>query len=147
MPDGSLAEKLDALFLARGDASLEDVARAIRQSGGPTVSASYLWLLRTGKKDNPTLRHVEALARHFGVPGVPPAYFFDDALTEQETPAPELLAALRDPEVRVLALRATGLSALGRQALSELAVQLGRIEAQASVRRTGGTPRRRRGAA
>ena len=73
-PSPSLAEKLDALFRARGDASLEDVARAIRAGGGPTISASYLWLLRTGRKTNPTLRHLEALARYFGVP---PAYFFD----------------------------------------------------------------------
>jgi hypothetical protein len=39
-PDRTLAEKLDALFRARGDASLEDVARAIRHAGGPTISAS-----------------------------------------------------------------------------------------------------------
>lgn len=97
MPERSLAEKLDALFLARGDTSLEDVARVIREAGGPTISVSSLWLSRTGKKDNPTLRHVAALARYFGVA---PGHFFDDGLTDAVTKDAEGLAALRSPEVR-----------------------------------------------
>ncbi len=136
MPDRSLAEKLDVLFRAHGDASLEDVARAIRQSGGPTISASYLWLLRTGKKDNPTLRHVEALARYFGVA---PGHFFADGLTDAVTKDAEGLAALRLPEVRRLAVRAAGLSARSRRALAELADALGEVEAS-----TGRQKRRRR---
>ncbi|MDQ3703137.1 MAG: XRE family transcriptional regulator, partial [Chloroflexota bacterium] len=125
MPDRSLAEKLDALFLARGDTSLEDVARAIRQTGGPTISASYLWLLRTGQKDNPTLRHVEALARHFGVA---PGHFFADGLTDAVTADAEALVALRSPEVRRLAVRAAGLSERARRALAELADALAEVE-------------------
>ena len=135
MPDGSLAEKLDVLFRARGDASLEDVARAVRQTGGPPVSASSLWLLRTGKKDNPTLRHVAALARYFGVA---PGYFFEDGLTEAVTGDAEGLAALRSPGVRRLAVRAAGLSARSRQALGDLADALGAVEA------VTGRPARRR---
>ena len=135
MPERSLAEKLDALFRARGDASLEDVARAIRQAGGPTISASYLWLLRTGKKDNPTLRHVEALARYFGVA---PGHFFADGLTEAVTGDAEGQAALRSPEVRRLAVRAAGLSARSRQALADLADALDEVEA------ASGRPARRR---
>ena len=82
----TLADKLDRLIQANGSPSLEKVAQAILERGGPTISVSYLWLLRTGQKDNPTLRHLEAIAGYFGVP---PAYFFDDDLTEQDAVAPE----------------------------------------------------------
>lgn len=124
----TVAEKLDHLLQAHGTPSLEKVAQAILERGGPTVSASYLWLLRTGKKDNPTLKHVTALATYFGVP---PAYFFDDALTEQDEADPELVVALRGPGIRALAVRAAGLSPLGQRALVTLAEQLEQIEAQA----------------
>ena len=50
----AFAERLDRLFRAAGDPSLEDTARAIHDGGGPTISASYLWLLRTGRR--PTRR-------------------------------------------------------------------------------------------
>ena len=140
MPDPlspSLAEKLDALFRARGDASLEDVAREIRRAGGPTISASYLWLLRTGRKTNPTKRHLEALAAYFGVP---PAHFFDAALTDAVAGDAEGQAALRVPEARALAVRAAGLSARSRRALVELADAL----AEAEGARPPPAPRRRR---
>ena len=137
MPDRSLAEKLDALFLARGDTSLEDVARAIRQAGGPTISASYLWLLRTGQRDNPTIRHVEALARYFGVA---PVHFFAACPPGAATGDAEGLAAIRSPDVRRLAVRAAGLSERSRRALVELAAALAEVEAAT------GRPVRRRSA-
>ena len=136
-PSPSLAEKLDALFCARGDASLEDVARAIRAGGGPTISASSLWLLRTGRKTNPTLGHLEALAGYFGVP---PGHFFDAALTDAATGDAEGLAALRDFEVRRLAVRAAGLSPRARRALVERPTRWGRRRRAGVVRR----PERRR---
>lgn len=74
-PEGkrTLASKLDYLFETvrpRGRTAYthEEVATEIAKRGGPTVSASYIWSLRTGKKDNPTMRHLEALADFFGVP-------------------------------------------------------------------------------
>lgn len=146
----TFAHKLDLLFRAHGDPSLREVTEAIRRrtrEGGATISATYLWLLRTGRRRNPTLDHLALLADHFAVS---PAYFFDDALVDRTASWAEadleLLGALRDPAVRALALQAKGLSVLGRQALGGLAVQLERIEAQAGVRRTAGAPRRRRGA-
>jgi hypothetical protein len=42
----------------------------------PTDPATYLRQLRKGLRDNPTKRHLEALADFFGVA---PIYFFDDA--------------------------------------------------------------------
>ena len=109
----TLAEKLDYLFRVvhpkgRGEYTYREVAQAINDAdAGTTISASYLWQLRRGDKDNPTIRHVEALARFFGVP---PSYFLDDAAAGEITAQLELLAAMRDSEVREIALRASDLS-------------------------------------
>lgn len=111
-PRRTLAEKIDRLFATvrpagRGEYSHEQVARAIRDSGGPTISATYIWQLRKGMRDNPTMRHLEALAGFFGVS---PAYFLDDQAAEQIEAELELLASLRDTSVRNVALRAADLS-------------------------------------
>ena len=111
----TLAEKLDRLFEVvhppdRGEHTHEEVAAALRERGGPTISATYIWQLRRGHRDNPTKRHLEALADFFGVP---PAYFFDDAAAERVDAELQLLAAMRDASVRGVALRAFGLSAEG----------------------------------
>src|SRR5438045_6041845 len=108
----TLAAKIDRLFAAvhpraRGEYSHEEVAEAIRGRGGPTISATYVWQLRKGIRDNPTKKHLEALADFFGVA---PAYFFDDAAAERIDAELNLLVAIRDAQVRQLALRASGLS-------------------------------------
>ncbi|GGS93281.1 helix-turn-helix domain-containing protein [Streptomyces chromofuscus] len=109
----TLAQKLDHLFVTihprdRGAYSYEEVASGIERSGGPTISASYIWSLRTGKKDNPTMKHLEALAGFFGVA---PSYFFNDESAERIAAELSLLASMRDNRVRDVALRASGLSA------------------------------------
>jgi transcriptional regulator with XRE-family HTH domain len=53
---------------------VDEVANAIAGQGGAHLSANYIWMLRKGQRDNPTVRAVESLARFFGVPT---AYFFD----------------------------------------------------------------------
>jgi transcriptional regulator with XRE-family HTH domain len=110
-PRRTIAEKLENLFHTvagpRGEYSLDDVATGIRQRGGPTISASYIWQLRKGVKDNPTKKHMEALADFFGVPA---AYFFDDDAAARIEAELGMLAALRDAGVRGVALRAAGLS-------------------------------------
>ncbi|MEW1683185.1 helix-turn-helix domain-containing protein [Streptomyces sp. NPDC093594] len=78
--DISFADKLNRLFTTvRPDPSHEysneQVASAIREGGVP-ISQSYIWQLRKGRKTNPTLRHLQALAKFFGVPA---AYFVDDS--------------------------------------------------------------------
>lgn len=108
----SLAEKLDQLFKVvhprdRGEFTYREVAAEIQARGGPTISASYIHQLRTGAKDNPTKKHLEALAALFGVS---PAYFFDDVEAEKIDAQLALLAALRDAGVRHVTLRAAGLS-------------------------------------
>src|SRR5438270_311624 len=106
-PRRTLAHKLERLFHTmhpkdRGEYSLEEVAEGIRQRGGPTISATYIWQLRKGLKDNPTKKHLEALADFFGVS---PLYFFDDEAAARIDAELRLLIALRDGPVRHLALR------------------------------------------
>ncbi|MFC4015242.1 helix-turn-helix domain-containing protein [Nonomuraea purpurea] len=135
MPEGdggerTLAAKLNHLFQtvhprAGGEYSFEEVAEAIRSRGGPTISATYVWQLRKGIRDNPTKRHLEALAGFFGVP---PAYFFDDEATERIDAELELLSALRDAPVRQLALRASGLSTKSLETITGMIERIRELE-------------------
>lgn len=81
------------------------------------VSATYLWQLRTGVKDNPTLRHLLALARFFGVPLT---YFAPDDTTRGRDLPAEVVAALTDDNVRDLVLRTVGLSDRSLQAIASM---------------------------
>jgi transcriptional regulator with XRE-family HTH domain len=125
----TLAAKIDRLFRAgrggRGEHGYTEVASAIRRRGGPTVSHTYLWQLRRGLRDNPTKRHLEALADFFGVP---PAYFFDDAAAARVEAELELLAAMRDEGVRHLAARAHGLSPASLAAITDMVELARRVE-------------------
>lgn len=125
----SLADKLDRLFTvvrpSKGEYTHEQVAKAIMERGGPTISASYLWQLRKGLRDNPTKKHLEALAGFFGVP---PSYFFDEDESERIDAELDLLAAMRDASVRQVALRATGLSAQTLRAITEMIDRAREIE-------------------
>jgi transcriptional regulator with XRE-family HTH domain len=125
----TLAEKIDRLFgtvhPAKGEYSHEDVATAIREAGGPTISATYLWQLRKGLRDNPTKRHLEALAGFFGVS---PAYFFDDEAAQRIDAELDLLAAMRDASVRHVALRASGLSTESLQAIADMIERVRKLE-------------------
>jgi transcriptional regulator with XRE-family HTH domain len=126
----SLASKLDHLFRtirprSGGEYSFEEVAEGVRERGGPTISATYVWQLRRGIRDNPTKRHLEALAGFFGVP---PAYFFDDEATERIDAELELLNALRDASVRQIALRASGLSPKSLDAITDMVERVRELE-------------------
>ena len=108
----TLAAKVDRLFdiVRRPDGKQhtnEEVAAACRDATGESFSTTYLWQLRTGRRDNPTKRHLEALANFFDVPV---AYFFDDDQGRQIHAELELLGALRNAEIRNVALRAVNLS-------------------------------------
>ncbi|MFC7303230.1 helix-turn-helix domain-containing protein [Streptomyces monticola] len=109
---GSLADRLNHLFevihpAGRRPYSNEEVATLLQEQGGPTVSGTYLWQLRTGRRDNPTKRHLEALADFFGVPV---AYFFDDDVARRVGTELDTLRRLREAGVQHIALRAVGLS-------------------------------------
>ena len=126
----SLSEKLDFLFRTvhpseRGEFTFEEVAEEIRARGGPTISATYIWQLRKGIRDNPTKKHLEALADFFGVP---PAYFFDAAAAKRIDAELALLVALRDGSVRQLALRAFGLSPSSLKTIASMVERVRELE-------------------
>lgn len=128
--ESSFAARLDHLFTVvhppdRGEYSYREVAESIERSGGPTISASYIWQLRTGVKDNPTKRHIEALAAFFGVG---PTYFFDDTQAARVDAELALVAAMRDAGIRQLALRATGLSTESLNVIADLIERTRRLE-------------------
>ena len=128
-PRRTLAEKVDRLFSqvrpAKGEYSYEHVASAIRAEGGPTISATYLWQLRKGFRDNPTMKHLEALSSFFGVP---PAYFFDDEVAERIDAELSLLATIRDASVRKVALRASGLSPESLDTIADMIERVRKLE-------------------
>ena len=122
-PDGLLAQRLDRLFRSvhpedRKPFTPAEVADAINDAAGERVtSGTYLWQLRTGRRDNPTYKVITGLSQFFGVP---PTYFFpDDAMQQDAVPA-ELAAALSDDKVREMALRAAGLSDRSLTAITDM---------------------------
>ena len=127
----TLAAKLDYLFRVvhpkgRGEYTYREVAQAINDAeSGTTISASYVWQLRRGEKDNPTIRHIEAMARFFGVP---PSYFLDDQAAADIAAQLELLASMRDNDVREIALRASDLSPAALKMIRNLIEDTRRIE-------------------
>lgn len=126
----TLAEKLDYLFRqvhprGRGEFSYREVASGIEKAGGATASPTYLMYLRKGQRTNPSLQHLEALAAFFGVP---PAYFLDEETARRVTQELELLAALRDSDVRAVALRMASLSPEGVAAVTRMVEEVRRSE-------------------
>lgn len=124
----TLADKINRLFDQlldeHGPRSNDEVADAIT-AAGTKISSSYLWLLRTGRRDNPGKHHLEAIARYFRVP---PAYFFDDRLADQIDAELELMGAMRKAGVRELALRAADLSPDSVRAIAAMVEQARKVE-------------------
>ncbi len=135
-PDGpGLADKVNRLFrtvrpAGRREYSNQDVANALAEQGSAPISATYIWQLRKGLRDNPTKRHLEALAQFFGVP---PAYFFDDDAGRQIAAELDLLAAMRDVGVRQIAQRTAGLSPAGLDVIRSLVEHVRQLEGLAGA--------------
>ncbi len=123
VPPGTFAARLEVLFErfpnpATGRRyTYPAVAAAIaaraaerdeHDRAGRSMSPTYIWQLTVGLRDNPTVKRVEALAEHFGVP---PRYFVDDeeeiAVLDGEL---RMIAAMRLAGVSAVAHRARGLS-------------------------------------
>jgi transcriptional regulator with XRE-family HTH domain len=130
-PRGNLARKMDHLFNSvhpkgRGPYSYKEAAALISEAAGEDViSHSYLWQLRTGKRDNPTMRQLAVLSAFFGVPV---SYFFDDEASDRAAQEVELAMAIKDPDVRDLALSTAGLSAVSLKALRNMTDTLWTLE-------------------
>jgi transcriptional regulator with XRE-family HTH domain len=128
---GTFTAKLNRLFdtIASPDGSPytnDEVATAITESG-TSISGSYIWMLRKGQRDNPTLRHIEALARFFGIPV---SYFFDDELGREVERDLKLLAALKDAQVRKIALRSADLNERSLHIVTDIIDRVRELEQQ-----------------
>lgn len=133
----TLAEKLEHLFTTihprdRGEYSLQEVCDGVREQGGPGMTPTYLWQLRTGLRDNPSKAHLEALGRFFGID---PKYFLDSELADQIDKELELIVAMRDAGIRNLALHASRLTPEGLQVALSIVEQVGRLETRSSGRK------------
>jgi transcriptional regulator with XRE-family HTH domain len=129
-PPRTVAQKLEHLFRTvrkpdQREYSNDEVAAAIAEQQGETISSSYIWYLRTGQRDNPTFKHINALARFFGVPA---AYFFDDEVSDRVETELALLNAMRDAGVRDVALRAAGLSPTSLRTIAEVITRVSELE-------------------
>ena len=126
----TLADRLDRLFRTarspRGRPyTTGEAARAIAAAGGPTISPTYLWELRTGRATDPRRSHLRALAAFFGVPC---GYFFDDEPTSPTSDDPAVLLALRDDAVRRFVARLAGLSPTTLEALVGIVERIRTLE-------------------
>jgi len=126
----TLAEKLDRLFKSGhpsrgGEYTYEEVADGIKRLGLPPISPSYLWELRTGKKDNPRMQHLESIAAFFGVT---PADFYNEEAFDRIDARLELFAALRDAGVEQLALNAADLSPETLRTITQLVERARQLE-------------------
>jgi transcriptional regulator with XRE-family HTH domain len=126
----TLAERIDCLFRThrspRGrEYTYREVADGVTALNGVTLSAAYLWQLRTGAKDNPSSNHLAALARFFNVA---PSYFFDDELTNLPEAELRLLAATKHGLPRAAASNLAGLSDESLGAVLALARRLRELE-------------------
>ena len=126
----SIAGKLDRLFQqvrprGQGEYSYMAVAEAIRADQGIQISHTYIWQLRTGRRDNPTVQHLRGLATFFGVPV---AYFLDDDEARKIDGQLALLSTLRDAQVTEIALRAADVSPSSRDTIRELVQKVWELE-------------------
>lgn len=118
-PGRGLADKLNHLFTVTTsrdgqEYSNEQVAAAITAQG-EKISQSYIWQLRKSKKDNPTFKHLQALAGFFGVPV---SYFFDDEVTDR---VDQQLADLKAEQARLTEIAAGSDAQLMAMRAGELA--------------------------
>lgn len=144
-PRTPLPDRLDHLFRVkhpedRGPFTPAEVAAAINQAAGERViSSTYVWQLRTGRRDNPTQRHLSALAAFFGVS---PMYFFDQAETDRSAVPPDLVVALQNDDLRDMTLRATGLSERSLRAIKEMIESARAVEGLPDGHHAGRPPSR-----
>ena len=123
------ADKLNHLFAVtkspEGDEYSNDFAADSITAAGTKISGTYVWQLRKRKRDNPTIKHVEGLAKFFGVPV---NYFFDDDVTDRVDHQLRELAAEQerlkanagDQEAQRIAMRAGELTPDRRQLVMDL---------------------------
>jgi transcriptional regulator with XRE-family HTH domain len=130
-----VSEKIDYLFrTVRRDDGREYTYDDVEQGTQGTVSRSYVWKLRHGRNNNPSLEVIESLAVFFRVP---PSYFFGDDLESntEAKGAADVAALLQDDAAREVAVKSRGLSAIALSIVSDLLDNLRRLDPPAPKRR------------
>ncbi|MFD9503457.1 Secondary metabolite protein [Streptomyces sp. NPDC060035] len=130
MTEKSFAELLDYLFRevhpkGRGPYTYAEVSKGIKEASGTAISASAIQQLRKGINSNPKMQTIRALAGFFGVN---PGYFFDEEEATRQRAEIQVVAAMRDHDVRRVALRANGLSTASLNMLNTVIDQARRLE-------------------
>jgi transcriptional regulator with XRE-family HTH domain len=127
----SFADRLTSLIEAGKTSgehphSYREMSSAIERAGGPAMSPAYIQQLATGKRINPKIHYVEALANLFGVPV---NYFFDESGQERATGG---------QEAQLMAMRAAELSPEGRRQVMDLLALVERYEQSERDKQRGG---------
>ncbi|GAA1991335.1 helix-turn-helix domain-containing protein [Amycolatopsis minnesotensis] len=107
--------------------SYREIAAGIEARGGTTMSSTYINQLATGKRENPGINAVQALADFFGVPI---GYFADDAVTEEINAQLRAITQWRDGEALATAERIMSLEPRDRRTVTSLLDSLESYEAQ-----------------
>ncbi len=139
----SLAQRLNHLLATTTPPggkppTTRELAQQVSEAGYQ-ISHTYVARLLNGQTDDPSMRCLQALAKVFGVP---PGYFVDDATAERVDRDLELLAALRDGDVRVIALGARGLSPASQETVLSVIKQVRLLEGLAESERPAASPDR-----
>lgn len=143
-PLTTLRDRLNYLFetvrpVGKPRYSVREVAESIRRDQGFEISAGYINYICTGERDNPGVQQVRALAQFFGVPA---AFLLGDGDPGQTADELDQLRAavqvkeklraaddaMNDPGVRVVALKARGLSPSHLKLVSAMLDQVREIE-------------------
>ncbi|MGJ6127089.1 helix-turn-helix transcriptional regulator [Mycolicibacterium sp. Y3] len=129
--DGSdLAAKLNQLFDTMHPRGVPPVtnyaaAKGIEEKTGVSITPQYLGQLRAGKKRNPGIQHLRAIAAYFGVSA---RYLLEPGPSPDIESQLEVLRILRDAGVRNVAARASGLSPGALANVANIIDQLRSIE-------------------
>jgi transcriptional regulator with XRE-family HTH domain len=128
---GELARKLGRLFLLHphdGKAyTAADVAGAINKRAGKNIiSATYVWQLRVGRADNPTVNRLKALADFFHVPA---SYLLggDDELDRRTEAELDDLELMQHHRVRQVAYQMAALADDVQAAVQDLALRIAEL--------------------
>jgi transcriptional regulator with XRE-family HTH domain len=128
---GELARKLGRLFLLHPHDgkpyTAAEVASAInRKAGKNIISATYVWQLRVGRADNPTVNRLKALAEFFHVPA---AYLLggDDELDRRTEAELDDLELMQRHRVRQVAYQMATLADDGQAAVQDLALRIAEL--------------------
>lgn len=111
--------------------TLEEIAEGVRCYTGDTCSKQYIGDLLSGKYTAPTQPKIEGIAHFFGLP---PSYFFNDALSRQMQEDLRLGAALREAGVHGLAARMLDVDPANRDAVLKM---LNEIQRRGDVAQSG----------